>query len=68
MFCGLSNASFLQLASFPSSGHTTDFIKIREAALTTYPYRILYRLDTDRVRVLSVRHAARRWPVDIEKE
>ena len=54
-----------QLADQPRSGHKTDFSTVLETVLSRYPYRILYTIDPGRIRILSVRHTARRWPVKI---
>jgi toxin ParE1/3/4 len=59
-------ATIAWLAQYPQSGHETDFPELREFVLTKYPYRILYRLRGSEIRIVSVRHASRRWPVDID--
>ena len=35
----------------------------RESFLVPWPYFIVYRIVGDEVRVLRIRHTARRWPV-----
>ena len=54
-----------QLSANASSGHETDFPGLLETFLTKYPYRILYALKDGQLRIASVRHTSRRWPVRI---
>lgn len=35
----------------------------RESFLTPWPYFIIYRVVGDDVRILCIRHSARRWPL-----
>lgn len=54
-----------QLAVNPRSGHLTDFPGLLETFLVRYPCRILYAIREDDLRIASVRHTSRRWPVHI---
>ena len=47
------------LASFPNRGRSVPGTALREWPLV-YPYIIRYRLAADHVRILRVRHGARR--------
>jgi toxin ParE1/3/4 len=47
------------LASFPYRGRAVPGTELRETALA-YPYILRYRIAADHVRILRVRHGARR--------
>ncbi|HXC12914.1 MAG TPA: type II toxin-antitoxin system RelE/ParE family toxin [Stellaceae bacterium] len=47
------------LESFPYRGRAVPGTQLRETALA-YPYIIRYRIAADHVRILRVRHGARR--------
>ena len=49
-----------RLSDFPESGQRADELDTRIAFSTRYPYRIYYRLVSDEVLILHIRHAARR--------
>jgi addiction module RelE/StbE family toxin len=49
-----------QLSRFPLMGHPKYKPGVRMIPLRRYPYLIFYAVETDEVRVLSIRHAARR--------
>jgi plasmid stabilization system protein ParE len=48
------------LGDFPESGKLADERGVRIMFAIRYPYRIYYRLTSDEVIVLHVRHAARK--------
>jgi addiction module RelE/StbE family toxin len=50
------------LSRFPLMGRATDFPPVRVIGVPQYPYVMFYRfiVDTDEVRILRVRHTARR--------
>jgi plasmid stabilization system protein ParE len=50
----------LRLGDFPESGQRSDKLDARVAFSTRYPYRIYYRVASDQVLILHIRHAARR--------
>lgn len=50
------------LASHPALGRTGRVEGTRELVVTGTPYIIPYRVREDRVEVLRVFHAARKWP------
>jgi toxin ParE1/3/4 len=50
----------LRLADFPQSGQLSDQFDARVVFSTRYPYRIYYRIVSDEVLILHIRHAARR--------
>lgn len=49
------------LAFFPRIGREGRIAGTRELVITGTPYIVLYRIS-ERVEVLRIRHAARRWP------
>ena len=49
-----------RLADFPESGQRSDELDARVVFSTLYPYRIYYRIVSDEVLILHIRHAARR--------
>jgi toxin ParE1/3/4 len=49
-----------RLADFPESGQLSDELDARVVFSTRYPYRIYYRITSDEVLILHIRHAARR--------
>ena len=48
------------LAHFPHRGRAVPGTAMRELVIAGYPYVIRYRIVRDAVRILRVRHAARR--------
>ena len=50
------------LASHPSLGRAGRVERTRELVVTGTPYIIPYRVREDRVEVLRVFHASRKWP------
>jgi addiction module RelE/StbE family toxin len=48
------------LSAFPKSGTSTDSLNARVIFTPRYPYRIYYRIVSDEVVILHIRHAARR--------
>jgi plasmid stabilization system protein ParE len=49
----------LQICQHPSSGYATNDDGIRVKILTRYSYKIFYRITTDEVEILHIRHSAR---------
>jgi len=56
------HAATTALAAYPYMGNITNRLAVRVFPVAQYPYLIFYRIDTirDEVRIISVRHAARR--------
>lgn len=55
-------ASVAGLADFPKRGRPVPEIgKPNYRQIVHYPYRMIYRVDEDRVAVLTVRHGRRDW-------
>ena len=50
------------LSSFPRSGRPGRVKGTRERMVGKTPYILAYRVASNRVRILRVYHAARRWP------
>ena len=50
------------LADHPRRGRPGRVAGTRELVVPNLPYIIAYRLDDDRVQILRVLHAARKWP------
>ena len=48
------------LRDFPLLGHMGRRAGTRELVITRYPYLIIYRLDTKKIRILAVVHQSRR--------
>jgi toxin ParE1/3/4 len=51
-----------QLTLFPDSGRPGRVAGTRELIISGTPYIVPYRVKNDRVDILRVYHAARRWP------
>ena len=57
-----------QIATFPNSGRRVpDYTRTDVRELIEGNYRIIYRLDTERIDVLTVKHCAQRLPADLRK-
>lgn len=54
--------TLLLLQQFPSMGPIGDILNVREFAVPSLPYGIVYRVEEDAVRILNVIHEARQWP------
>jgi toxin ParE1/3/4 len=52
-----------RLGNFPESGQQTDEGTARVIYALRYPYRIYYRIESDEISVLHIRHTSRR-PVE----
>ena len=48
-----------RLGDFPESGQQTDEGSVRVIYALRYPYRIYYRVGSDAISILHIRHAAR---------
>ena len=55
-------ASTDHLATYPSLGRTGRIKGTNELVLTDIPYIIAYRVTPATVEILTVMHAAQRWP------
>jgi len=57
-------AAVKALVEHPYSAQMTDHEGVRRKYIRRFRYAIFYRIDTaaDQLIILSVRHAARRWP------
>jgi addiction module RelE/StbE family toxin len=55
----IRNAAAL-LGHFPQMGHLKYLPGVRMMPVRRYPYLIFYTIESDEVRILSVRHGARR--------
>jgi toxin ParE1/3/4 len=53
-------AALETLPTFPFAGGATSRTGIRRLLVSPYPYAALYRVMADEIRVLTVRHTARR--------
>jgi toxin ParE1/3/4 len=49
-----------RLADFPESGQRADELDAHVVFSTRYPYRVYYRVTSDEVLILHIRHAAKR--------
>ncbi|MDP2296038.1 MAG: type II toxin-antitoxin system RelE/ParE family toxin [Pseudolabrys sp.] len=48
-----------RLGDFPEAGYQADELGVRVIYTVRYPYRIYYRIDSDTLSVLHIRHTAR---------
>ena len=53
-----------QLALHPSRGRAGRVVGTRELVVSGTPFIVPYRVRADSVEILTVLHAARRWPED----
>lgn len=51
-----------ELLDFPLLGHPGQRAGTRELVLSKYPYTIVYRLTSDKVRIVAVLHHSRKHP------
>ncbi|MCH7942222.1 MAG: type II toxin-antitoxin system RelE/ParE family toxin [Proteobacteria bacterium] len=51
-----------RLADHPRSGRPGRIATTRELVISDLPYIVAYRIRQERVQILRVLHAARRWP------
>lgn len=57
-----------QIAAFPYSGRSVpDYARDDVRELIEGEYRIVYRVDVDRIDVLTVKHCAQRLPPELRK-
>lgn len=54
--------TLLLVRQFPEMGRLGDFSGAREFSGPGLPYRIIYRIETEAIRVLNIIHTARQWP------
>jgi toxin ParE1/3/4 len=50
----------VRLGDFPESGQRSDELDVRVIFAIQYPYRIYYRIESDKILILHIRHAARK--------
>ena len=50
------------LADFPFIAPMTEEVGVYELSMVRYPYKIYYRVETDELRIVHVRHASRERP------
>ena len=55
-------ASVERLIEFPVLGHGGLEAGTREMVVTRYPYTIVYRLTSTKIRILTVLHQSRQYP------
>lgn len=51
-----------RLAYFPEMGHPGRLPATRELVLPNTPFILVYRIQADRVEILTLLHSARKWP------
>ena len=52
-----------RLADYPLVAPETDEPGVRELIIVRYPYKVYYQVEQEEVRIVHIRHAARRpWP------
>jgi toxin ParE1/3/4 len=49
------------LARFPESGRTGEFVGTRELVVSGLPYMVVYRVCDDRVEILRLLHTSMNW-------
>jgi plasmid stabilization system protein ParE len=54
--------SIRHLAAFPHLGRRGTLPGTRELSIPGLPYKAVYRLEDDVVRILTIIHTARNWP------
>jgi toxin ParE1/3/4 len=63
-FAGDIEAAVAALVEHPYSAQATDHKGVRRKYVRRFRYAIFYQIDAaaDELIILSIRHAARRWP------
>jgi toxin ParE1/3/4 len=56
-------AEVMLLSSMPDRGKPGRVAGTREKFFLPWPYFVVFRIVGDEVRILRIRHTARRWPV-----
>lgn len=51
-----------KLINFPMIGHEGKRAGTRELVITKYPYTIIYRLTSEKIRIVAVVHQSRQYP------
>jgi plasmid stabilization system protein ParE len=51
-----------RLADFPLMGPATEEPGVHELTIIRYPYKVYYRIEENEVRIVHIRHTARRTP------
>lgn len=49
-----------RLGDFPESGQESDELDVRIVFTTRYPYRVYYRIRTDEISIVHIRHTSRK--------
>jgi len=55
-------AAALRIQEFPFSGAPASIEELRQSHVPATPFRIIYRIETDVVLIVAIRHGARQWP------
>lgn len=50
------------LSQYPHAGREGALSETREKAVTSTPYRLIYRVRQDELEIIRFFHGARRWP------
>jgi toxin ParE1/3/4 len=52
----------MQLAAMPNVGKIGELPGTRELLFHPWPYIAVYKVTSDAVRIIRIRHASQRWP------
>ena len=62
LMIGRIRAAVEMLAAFPAIGRAGRVAGTRELIISGTPYIVPYRVEGDRVQIITVLHGAQRWP------
>jgi toxin ParE1/3/4 len=66
-FVDLIDAAVARLLDHPFSAEETEIAGVRRVYIRRFRYSMFYTVAEEEIIILHIRHAARRWPWEIEE-
>jgi len=66
-FADLIDAAVARLLDHPLSAEETEIAGVRRVYIRRFRYSMFYTVAGEEIVILHIRHAARRWPWEIEE-